>query len=404
MVKRRKEPQLGKIILVILVIGGAAVGVLKFTEWFQGMLGQRVEATAPDDMQQARKLIESGDLAQARELLGPIIARVDNPNITPQALLLQADIEFAAGNLEEALAQYKQAIDDYPESPDHPVFTLQYARLLENESRFDEAMPLYRDVFGSAPPDIRAPAVNALAREKERSDDITGAQDLYRKALDEAPMNSPAWNEAAERYGAINTLSIFSKGETKDSKTYRIQRGDSLTSIGSKLNTTQGLLMRANGIINPNRISLNQPLKYTPKDFEIVIERSTCRIFLLDNNGLFKVYQSGLGKPGHETAVGKYKIGNKEKNPTWHKPGQAPIPPGDPENELGSRWMPMIPEEGGLPVDLGIHGTINPDSIGIYSSSGCPRMHNQDVEELYDLVVRSTPVTVVDIFNIKEKI
>jgi lipoprotein-anchoring transpeptidase ErfK/SrfK len=63
---------------------------------------------------------------------------------------------------------------------------------------------------------------------------------------------------------------------------------------------------------------------------------------------------------------------------------------------LGSRWLPMVPEEEGLPRDLGIHGTIKPKSIGTYSSKGCPRMHNAEVEELYDLVVRSTPVQVVE--------
>ena len=72
------------------------------------------------------------------------------------------------------------------------------------------------------------------------------------------------------------------------------------------------------------------------------------------------------------------------------------MPGGSPENELGSRWMPLIPEEGGLPTDLGIHGTIRPDSIGKYESMGCPRMQKADVEELYDLIVRSTPVSIVD--------
>jgi lipoprotein-anchoring transpeptidase ErfK/SrfK len=58
--------------------------------------------------------------------------------------------------------------------------------------------------------------------------------------------------------------------------------------------------------------------------------------------------------------------------------------------------MPLIPEVEGLPTDLGIHGTIRPESVGHYSSMGCPRLQNPEVEELYDLVVRSTPVTVVD--------
>jgi LysM repeat protein len=192
---------------------------------------------------------------------------------------------------------------------------------------------------------------------------------------------------------------LFSSTPTSDSKVYTVVRGDSLTSIGNKLNITQGQLLRANGLENPNLLRPNQTLKYTPKDFKILIERSSCRIFLMDREGIFKIYYTGLGKPGHDTTIGRYKVGNKEKNPVWHKPGATPIASGDPENELGTRWLPMVPEEEGLPRDLGIHGTIAPDSIGSYSSKGCPRMHNAEVEELYDLVVRSTPVQVVDIYT-----
>ena len=199
--------------------------------------------------------------------------------------------------------------------------------------------------------------------------------------------------------GDLNTSLLFSQMPTPDSKTHVVTKGESLTSIGSQLNITQGQLLRANGMENANRLQLNQMLKYTPKDFNIVIERSTCRIYLMDSEGIFKVYRTGLGREGKATNLGKYKIGNKEKDPTWHKPGAVPIPPGDPENELGTRWLPLIPEEAGLPTDLWIHGTIQPDSIGKYSSSGCPRMHNAEVEELYDLVVRSTPVQIVESYS-----
>jgi len=58
--------------------------------------------------------------------------------------------------------------------------------------------------------------------------------------------------------------------------------------------------------------------------------------------------------------------------------------------------MPLVPVEQGLPTDLGIHGTIEPETIGQYCSSGCPRMLPADVEELYDLIVRSTPVEIVE--------
>ena len=177
---------------------------------------------------------------------------------------------------------------------------------------------------------------------------------------------------------------------------YAIEKGDSITSIGIKLNTTQGLLLRANNMTDSTRLTLGARLKYTPKDFSIVIERSTCQLFVFDNRGLFKRYHCGLGMPGHETALGKFTIGNKQKDPTWFKPGAGPVTSGDPENELGTRWMPLVPAEPNLPTDLGIHGTTHPETIGQYSSHGCARLTNDEVEELYDLVVRSTPVIIVD--------
>lgn len=404
MAKSNRNSGLGRIILIILLIGGVGIAVLKINNWFQGRLVQSVEAGAEDTLKKARALLDEGQLAEARELLDPIITRVKRVDITPKALVLLADIEQERGNVDAALNYYSQARNDYPDNPDLPKLSLAHARLLENEERIQESLEVYQTVIDTAPPSYHAFAIAAQARDKERKGEIDNAYALYRKSMDTAEFKSEAWLEAAYRFGDINTDVIFSIESTPDSKVYRISSGDSLTSIGSKLNTTQGLLMQANGIDNPNRLRLNQALKYTPKDFEIIIERSTCLIYLLDKDGLFKVYSTGLGKKGHDTTLGKYKIGNKEKNPTWHKPGFGPIPPNDPENELGTRWMPLVPEADGLPTDLGIHGTIDPSSIGLYTSKGCPRLHNEEVEELYDLIVRSTPVTIVEVYNPDRKI
>ncbi|HNR30562.1 MAG TPA: L,D-transpeptidase family protein, partial [Candidatus Hydrogenedentes bacterium] len=210
------------------------------------------------------------------------------------------------------------------------------------------------------------------------------------------------WKEALDALGRLNVALIFAPDQTPESKHYEVQRGDSLTSIGIRLNTTQGLLCRANGLDETATLRTGQRLKYTQKDFRIVIERSSRRLFLLDMDGIFRCYPVGLGMPGHETTLGKYKIGTKEKDPVWHKAGSEPIPAGDPRNELGTRWMPLVPIEEGLPTDLGIHGTIAPETIGKYSSHGCARMYREDVEELYDLVVRSTPVEIVEVFELEQ--
>ena len=45
---------------------------------------------------------------------------------------------------------------------------------------------------------------------------------------------------------------------------------------------------------------------------------------------------------------------------------------------------------------FGIHGTLNPYSVGWASSHGCIRMNNKDVAELYEIIAIGTKVTIVD--------
>lgn len=399
MSKRGKEPNLFKIIVVIVFVGALALGVVRVSVFFQDYLNRGVEAAAIQNLAKARELVEKGDMVEAEKLIRPILARVDNPSISPQALMLQSDLDQKAGDIDAALEHLRAAAEDFSGSAEQPVAALAYARLLEETGRNEDALAVYAKLRETAPPEFRAPALTALGRQKEVDRDREAARQLYRQAMGDAVFGSDAWMEAAQHSGKLNVEDLFSRAPTSDSKVYRVVSGDALTNIGKKLNTTQGLLMRANGLDNPNKLRLNQNLKYTPKDFEIVIEVSTTRLFLIDKNGVFNVYEVGLGRPGNDTTLGRYKIGNKEKDPTWFKPGFGPIPPGDPSNELGTRWMPLIPEAEGLPRDLGIHGTIEPDTIGLYTSMGCPRLHREGVEELYDLVVRSTPVTIVETFD-----
>lgn len=396
---KKDDSNVFKIIAILVVLLLIAGGAIRFSIWMQGKLTEGVESTAQATFDKASDLLIDGEHEAALSELTDILERVDNPEISPIALMLEADIHFAAGRSAQGLTSLNTILEKYPDSKESPHAAIRVARIYEESGELDTALELFREIKKTAPPSIRAPATTALGREQERAGDIKAARVLYAEACDEAEWGSEAWIEAIERLGELNTQLFFSNRHTEDSKVYTVQSGDSITSIGAKLNVTQGQLLRANGITDPRRLRPNQALKFTPKDFRIVVERSTRRIYVLDQKGIFKMYYSGLGKPGHDTTLGKYKIGNKEKNPTWHKPGATPIPGGAPDNELGSRWLPMVPVEEGLPRDLGIHGTIKPDSIGTYASMGCPRMHNAEVEELYDLVVRSTPVEVVEVYQ-----
>ena len=433
MLSSKKDYTLPKIILLVVVIGGAGYTGLHLARSFKNTyFGQKARAAVREDLAKARNLSAPDstpeDRAQARALLASVAERGQDSPATFDALTLLARMHEQEGKSAEAIDLLGRAYEQFPQHPDHAKAAVAYARLLEQAGGTDQAAQVYLDVCDSAPPELRAPAWTGLGRLAETAGDpetaaslfrealgapapggaqsgpVFGpliAREFYRRAVAEATWDSGDWGEALDGLGRVNVELAFSTAQTPESKRYTVKRGDSISSIGNALNTTQGLLMRANGLDANSTLTVNRQIKYTPKDFRIVIERSKCRLFLVDRDGPFKRYRAGLGQPGHETNLGAYKIGNKQKDPTWYKPGEGPIPAGDPRNELGTRWMPLVPVQEGLPEDLGIHGTISPMTIGKYSSRGCVRLLPEDVEELYDLVVRSTPVDIVERFTWK---
>lgn len=399
--KSRWEPRLFIIIGVITGLLALSLGAQHFLSRARAslpVLGGGTGGATLKTLEQAYMLVEQGTYDEAERMLRPLL-RGRDPVLTPRAIILQADIEHFRGNEERALDLLSNAYDTFRSSPEYPYIAARKARQLEEMKRDFEARAIHESLRDNAPPEMRAMGHVGLARLAERDGDLILARDLYQHAVADALWGGTIWDDAVNALGRLNVTLIFSPQETPESRYYVVEPGDTLITIGMKLNTTQGLLMTANNIDDPGRLRLGQRLKYTPKDFKIVIERSTCTLYLLDNRGLFKRYAVGLGMAGHETTLGRYTIGNKQKDPTWFKPGSEPIPPGHPDNELGTRWMPMIPAEEGLPHDLGIHGTIAPETIGTFASRGCARMHRDDVEELYDLVVRGTPVEVVEVFS-----
>lgn len=393
-------PSLRKILLVLITAGLCVIGVYRAFNWYQGeYLGNTVGAAVKEDLASARALFEDGQYQAARDILQPLTQRVTDRALAVDVFTLLAEAQRETGEVRTAAETANRAITMFPDSPLRPRLQVLYARCLDELGERESAVSLYEQVRETAPPELRASALCGLALIREAQGELASARDLYRQAERDAPRNSPDWAQAVDGLGRTNVALVFSAQATDETRVYTVEPGDTLTDIGNKLNVTQGMLERANNLEDRSYLNVGQRLLYTAKDFRIVIELSTCRLFLLDKAGVFKVYRVGLGKPGQETTPGQYKIGNKQKDPTWFKPGEGAIPFGDPRNELGTRWMPLIPVDEGLPKDLGIHGTIAPDTVGSYSSSGCARMLNEDVEELFDLVVRSTPVDIVEVYE-----
>lgn len=119
----------------------------------------------------------------------------------------------------------------------------------------------------------------------------------------------------------------------------------------------------------------------------IVINLPSRTLEFYSGSTLIKVYPVAIGKPSTPTPTGTFSIINKEVNPWWFPPRGGTAVPSGPDNPLGYRWMGFLPM-------YGIHGTNAPWAIGTAVSNGCVRMHEADVEELYEVVPYGTPVKV----------
>jgi len=128
----------------------------------------------------------------------------------------------------------------------------------------------------------------------------------------------------------------------------------------------------------------------------IVIDTQQRFLYLVGDNGTARRYGVGVGKPGFEWA-GTHKITRKAEWPDWRPPAEMrkrrPELPtfmaGGPENPLGARALYL-----GSTL-YRIHGSNQPWTIGHAVSSGCIRMRNEDVMDLYQRVGVGTKVHVI---------
>ncbi len=180
---------------------------------------------------------------------------------------------------------------------------------------------------------------------------------------------------------------------------YTIRAGDTLGKIAKTNKVGAELIASINGIRNVNLIRAGQVIKVLRGPFHVVVDKSDYAMDVYLGNVFVKHFKVGLGMDG-STPSGEWVVGTKLKNPTYYPPrGGDIVAADDPTNPLGERWIKLV-GVGGSAANAqryGIHGTIEPQSIGKNMSLGCVRMYNEDVEMLYDyLVQKHSTVRIVD--------
>lgn len=151
--------------------------------------------------------------------------------------------------------------------------------------------------------------------------------------------------------------------------------------------------------------------KFLPQDVDVSPDLPAGQIHVIKKdfflywtlgNGRARRYGIALGAEGRNY-TGVLTIRRKREWPSWiptpemvrlepelYGPYAKGLPGGHPKNALGARALYLY--EGNVDTYYRIHGTPQPDTIGKGFSSGCVRLTNDHVAELYDLVPVGTHV------------
>lgn len=137
----------------------------------------------------------------------------------------------------------------------------------------------------------------------------------------------------------------------------------------------------------------------------IVVDTQAHHLYLVQPGGTALRYGIGVGKDEALQFKGNATIGRKAAWPTWtptanmirREPDRygpyAGGLPGGPANPLGPRALYLY--KGGRDTYFRIHGTVEPYTIGTNVSSGCIRLMNQDIIDLYSRIPSGTRVVVL---------
>ncbi len=237
-----------------------------------------------------------------------------------------------------------------------------------------------------------------LAEEHLKYDRPVQAKDVALKVLAAGiGEDDPLWGRAVAVINKVSSLVISTDLPGPEKESYVVQKGDSLLKIASDSNTTLDLLVKCNGLNEPNPvIRPGKTIKIFKGNWKVEVSKKRFKLYVYNGENLFKVYNIGIGKP-EKTPAGTFEIDVKKKEPVWAKDGKQ-VAYGSKENILGTRWMSLKASSEPNPASkgYGIHGTWVPGEIGKESGVGGIRLNNDDINELYMIVPLHTTVVIGD--------
>lgn len=170
---------------------------------------------------------------------------------------------------------------------------------------------------------------------------------------------------------------IFATPERQFAEPHFVDYGETLGSIAKKYSLPWQYLARLNRI-DPDELQAGQQLKVVQGPFGAVVDLNNFCLTVEAHGWYVHRYSVGIGAD-NRTPTGKFNIKEKLENPTWYNPDGGVVDADDPENPLGEFWL-------GLGDHIGIHGTIDPDSVGQAVSRGCIHLNDGDIDDVFGML------------------
>ena len=202
----------------------------------------------------------------------------------------------------------------------------------------------------------------------------------------ERPVDRPKFQDR------LNVLSrrIYFQPQPHYMDPYTVTFGDRFETIARTYHVPWEYLSKINRT-PPEKLRAGQKLKVIRGPFSVVVDLSDLEL-TVHSHGYYVVRMPvGIGKD-ESTPIGTFHVTDKVVNPIYYGPDEV-IAADDPQNPLGEYWLAFSDEKETL-QGFGLHGTIDPTSIGKAESRGCVRLHNQDIEDLYHLLSINSEIVI----------
>lgn len=178
---------------------------------------------------------------------------------------------------------------------------------------------------------------------------------------------------------------IYANPSRHFAEPYLVQFGDTLEGIAKNYNVPWQYLGRLNRV-TPKTLQAGHQLKVLKGPFGAVVNLKDRQLTMHAHGWYVRSYRIGIGKD-HSTPAGEFTVKEKLENPTWYNPAGGVVDADDPSNPLGEYWI-------GLGNHIGIHGTIDPNSIGASVSQGCIHLADDDIAEVFQLLGEGSEVVI----------